>query len=305
MADQFLSKGNTDVLWEVLADDDTVPKTKETQETFVWLLPRFHAKYSKPGIDLMDLNKNFIREMILEVKKQKTVTNSPVTKQLMTSEDIRNQRMTDFQKDLKKAENDFQYSMARPVPEEPNFKDNLEDPPLGNVSAEIEKMMRERNLDLSNIQQKQDPKKAEKWLSSNNFDLDTTTGFKTIKIDNDELGMKVQSVNLEIEEKEAVDSKHVSWNDEVIDISQSKDLSNDDTNNISIFSKLKPVEQVKETIKQQNQSHEIYKLYEYITQRFDKLEKMIEERGLSKDVMDNDSDNSELGEINNSDLYKE
>jgi hypothetical protein len=68
---------------------------------------------------------------------------------------------------------------------------------------------------------------------------------------------------------------------------------------------LKPVEQVKETIKQQNQSHEIYKLYEYITQRFDKLEKMIEERGLSKDVMDNDSDNSELGEINNSDLYKE
>ena len=70
MADQFLSKGNTDVFWEVLADDDSVPKTKETQETFVWLLPRFHAKHSKPGIDLMDLNKSFIREMITEVKKQ-------------------------------------------------------------------------------------------------------------------------------------------------------------------------------------------------------------------------------------------
>ena len=301
MADQFLSKGNTDVLWEVLADDDSVPKTKETQETFVWLLPRFHAKHSKPGIDLMDLNKNFIREMIVEVKKQKTVTNSPVTKQLMTSEEIRSQRMIDFQKDLKNAENDFQYSMARPVPEEPNFKDSTEDPPLGNVSAEIEKMMRERNLDLSNIQQKQDPKKAEKWLFSNNFDLDTTNGFKTIKIDSDELGMKVPSVNLEIEEKEAGDPKHVSWNDEVIDISQ----SNDDINNISIFSKLKHVEQEKEIVKQQNQSDEIYKLYEYITERFDKLEKMIKEKGLTEDVMDNDSDNSELGEINNSNLYKE
>ena len=55
--------------------------------------------------------------------------------------------------------------MSRPVPEEPNFKDNFEDKPLGNVSEEIERMMKERNLEINNIQKNKMSKKAEEWIS--------------------------------------------------------------------------------------------------------------------------------------------
>ena len=164
MADKFLGKENTDVLWEVLADDDSVPKTRQTQETFVWLLPRFHAKHGGKNMDLMSLNKQFISDIMKEIE-QNAQTVSPskdntTDRVLITSEDLRSSRVTEFERDLKQKQDDFRYSMARSIPEEPDFKDNVKEQPLGNVNDEIERMIRERNLDISSIQKTQNVEKA-------------------------------------------------------------------------------------------------------------------------------------------------
>ena len=250
MADNFLGKENTDVLWEVLADDDSVPKTRQTQETFVWLLPRFHAKHGGKNMDLMSLNKQFISDIMKEIE-QHTQTVSPNKdntneRVLITSEDLRSSRASDFDRELKQKEDDFRYSMSHSVPEEPDFKDNVKEQPLGNVNDEIERMIRERNLDISSIQKTQNVEEASKWLSPTNSNITTENNskneqaLKTIKIEKNDLGITVPSEVLPTNTSNEKDDKHVSWGEELtINISELEKKPQENKNPVSIFSKLK------------------------------------------------------------------
>ena len=323
MADNFLSKENTDVLWEVLADDESVPKTNETKETFVWLLPRFHASHQRAKIDLMSMNKLFIGEM-MEKLQENILRKSPPknnSKPLITAEDLKTDRLSEFEKELKQKESDFQFAMSRPVPEEPNFKDNFEDKPLGDVSEEIERMMKERNLEINNIQKKQDVKKAEEWLSTTNPSLRNNSNqesdkqspqeFKFIKIEKDDLEIQVPSTNLD----ETSTSKSVSW-DENLTINISKPSSD----SVSIFSKLKTsnkenslaepklsppvlVPPSPPNVPRDNQN-DIDRLFSFFNKRFDKLEKKIDSliprpHPSLMDTIDEDySEDFELGDLN-------
>ena len=323
MAENFLSKENTDVLWEVLADDDSVPKTSDTQETFVWLLPRFHASHQRSKIDLMSMNKLFIGEM-MEKLQENILRKSPPknnSNPLITAEDLKTDRLSEFEKELKKKESDFQFSMSRPVPEEPNFKDNFEDKPLGNVSEEIERMMKERNLEINNIQKKQDVKKAEEWLSATNpsirnnskqeSDKQSPQDFKFIKIEKDDLEIQVPSTNLD----EETTSKSVTW-DENLTINISKTPSPESS---SIFSKLKTSNVEKQSSEQllsspplkppsppnfsSNNIHDLDRLFSFFNNRFDKLEEKIDSiiprphPSLMDTIIEDDSEELELGDL--------
>lgn len=332
MTDQFLGKENTDVLWEVLCDDETVPKTQDTQKTFVLLLPRFHAKYKDTTHTLMDMNKQFISDIMKEFDKQSPSKSIDSKNMLITSDDLRKERSQEFENELKKKENDFHNSMSRPVPEEPNFKDNFEDKPLGNVNDEIEKMIRERNLEISSIQRTHNVKEAEKWLSSTNSSITTLNqqekadGLKTIKIEKDELGIKVPTESLDESLRE---NKHVTWNENItIEMSEIQDSVKPTTSDkSSIFTKLKPasshttsqlqskpeiVTMLSENpVLKNNQSLDnvvsISELYEYVKKRFDRLETMIEDNMCISNsnsqsdqlafIMEKESDNSDLGSV--------
>ena len=43
-SEDFLTESNTDTLWEVIIENDNVPKNKQTQDTFVRLLPEFYKR---------------------------------------------------------------------------------------------------------------------------------------------------------------------------------------------------------------------------------------------------------------------
>ena len=323
MAENFLSKENTDVLWEVLADDDSVPKTSDTQETFVWLLPRFHASHQRAKIDLMSMNKLFIGEMMEKLQENMSKTSPPknTSKPLITSEDLKSDRLSEFDKELKQKETDFQFAMTRPVPEEPNFKDNFEEKPLGDVSQEIERMMKERNLEISSIQKKQDVKKAEEWISSTNPSLRSNSNqesikqpqqdLKFIKIDKDDLEIQVPTTNLD----EETISKSVSW-DENLTINISKQPSSD---SVSIFSKLKTSNGESQssepklsspTLKPPSppnvsniDSRDMEMLFSFFNKRFDKLEEKIDSiiprphPSLMDTIIEDDSEELELGDL--------
>ena len=313
MSDKFLGKENTDVLWEVLADDDSVPKTRQTQETFVWLLPRFHAKHGGKNMDLMSLNKQFISDIMKEIEQHTNTVSSNQDstndRVLVTSEDLRSSRTSEFERDLKQKEDDFRYSMARSIPQEPDFKDNVKEQPLGNVNDEIERMIRERNLDISSIQKTQNVEKASKWLSSTNPNIPkeinnkNEQSLKTIKIEENDLGITFPSEVLPTNTSNEKDDKHVSWGEELtINISESEKNSQDDKPPVSIFSKLKTAtkQDVPSLINNDISSAgviDIERLYVYITERFNKLEKMLEQilepsRSLSPSIMEKEDDNS-------------
>ena len=310
MTDTFLSKENTDVLWEVLIDDESVPKTKTTQETFVRMLPRIHEKYKTTRDNLMDMNKIFMQEVMVELENAK----SPPDHQknpLITYEDIQSDRSSAFEKELKQKEEEFTSIMSRPVPEEPDFKDTEKDPPLGDVSDIIKRMMEERNLELSNIQKTHNVKEAEKWITSTNPSItsereaETKQAIKYIKIEKDALNMEVPSVNL------GEDTKHVTWGENMsIDVSELKSEPISETpvqipmhdvpkkSSTSIFSKLKTTDTENDNANTMQRARDdmnmvpsltnqdissvaitdIQRLYDYVHERFDRLEKLMMEK---------------------------
>lgn len=327
MAENFLSTENTDLLWEVLADDESVPKTRDTQETFVWLLPRFHASHQKSKIDLINLNKLFIGEMMEKLNENifKTSPSRGNPQQLITAEDLKSDRLSEFDKEYKQKESDFQEAMKLPIPEEPNFKDDIDDKPLGDVSKEIEKMMKERNLEINNIQKEHNVKKAEQWISPSktslreqkDYEQNQNNNLKYIKIDKDELKLTVQSTNLD-EELSPSDSvtetnipKSVSWDDNLtINISKdSSPLPESKKNSVSIFSKLKPSNEIKTetpsesfSIQENESNHttsptdnqtDTEKILSFLTKRFNDLEEKIDKlipkpHPVLMDAIDND-----------------
>ena len=81
---------------------------------------------------------------------------------LVTSEEIKGKRVSDFESRLQKRQDDFTLSMTKEVPDEINFKDDA-DRPLHNVEAELQKKINERRYDNLNITN-EDVVIAEKWI---------------------------------------------------------------------------------------------------------------------------------------------
>jgi hypothetical protein len=198
--------------------------------------------------------------------------------------------------------------MTRSIPEEPDFKDNVKEQPLGNVNDEIERMIRERNLDISSIQKTQNVEKASKWLSSTNPNIPkeingkNEQSLKTIKIEENDLGIAVPSEVLPVNMNNEKDDRHVSWDEKLtINISGTEKISQDNKPPVSIFSKLKTATKpdVPSLINDDISSAgiiDIERLYVYVTERFNKLEKMLEQilepsTSLSPSIMEKEDDN--------------
>ena len=173
---------------------------------------------------------------------------------------------------------------------------------------EIERMIRERNLDISSIQKTQNVEKASKWLSSTNPNIPeeinnkNEQSLKTIKIEENDLGITVLSEVLPVNMNNEKDDRHVSWDEELtINLSEPEKNTQDNKPSVSIFSKLKTAtkQDVPSLISNDISSAgviDVENLYVYVTERFNKLEKMLEQilessRSLSPSIMEKEDEN--------------
>ena len=164
----FLEQENLQMLWEVLIDEPLIKqycnsevKMKELMRIFESNIKDFFMVEKNNCNNLIELNKKYVLLIINYVVKTTNTTNttninniqtsSSVTssqykkitihpeepvKQSITFEDIQNDRMSLFEKELNKKQEEFTNSMALPVPPVPNFSDAL-DQPISEIELEI------------------------------------------------------------------------------------------------------------------------------------------------------------------------
>jgi hypothetical protein len=141
----FLSTENKGFLWDLMLENETFKKEIDNnilnvKKTFETVLNDIEK--DNKSVELLEKNKLFLVELNLKIANNK----------LVTSKEISNQRVTDFESRLKKRQNDFTISMEKEIPEEITFEDNM-DQPLLNVEDELQKKINERkydNIDISN-----------------------------------------------------------------------------------------------------------------------------------------------------------
>lgn len=124
----------------------------------------------------------------------------------ITYEEIHNERLSKFEKDLNKRQEEFSNAMALPLPPVPNFNDKL-DQPMSEIELEIKRIQEQRNYDIEIINKN--------YNSGSNFTNSTwlasqETSIKTEKLNLNSLNSAIKNNNVIND----VNEKHISWSKE-------------------------------------------------------------------------------------------
>ena len=254
----FLTKGNVDLLWEVIIDDDLFknkPKELINQigSIFTQNLRGFNEAEKNNSNTLMSMNKRFIGLILnhsRSIINESQYSQKEKGKQLITSSDLQSERMTQFEKDLSQKQSEFSSAMSLPVPPVPKFSDNNLDEPIGEMELAIKKALEQRNYDIEQVSKNLNKSNADSWLKPQETSLksekighsNTSNKIKYIKIDN-------QNIENTIIKKDIIDlgpKKQITWKDENINLEIIEEENNDDNENSiiedDIFKKLKKIE---------------------------------------------------------------
>ena len=277
----FLNEDNVRLLWEVLMDENILhSKPKELIDYFLQIFQKnlvpFYENERKTVAsipqNLIFFNKKYISFMMDTIVKLETQSLSliktapPVKKEMITYEEIQEERKTIFERELSKKRDEFQKAVALPIPPTPSFGDQMleEKPPISELERRIQQTISERNFDLENRNYTQNTaQQAANWLNPQD------TSVKKEKVNmNDILQNKltnggpnpVQTVKyIKIEEpliKEniiqpivldeiTIKEKHIRWNEKleeqffIVPLQETNTNINTLNNNNPIFSKLK------------------------------------------------------------------
>jgi hypothetical protein len=230
----FISKNNIDMLWEIVLDmDENLSKIQleNIRNSFMEELIKFNNEMKNSNKNLIEMNKTFIYYFLnnlLHQTKQNIAQQPKIEKKKenITFEEIQNDRMNAFERELKIKQSDFEQSMITPVPEQPNFKDKI-DEPINEMEDLIAKTLAQRNFEIEQIQQSNiDKNEVEKWLKGEETSLKVEKGiqksqeqkFKYIKI-----GDEVKNIDKNI--IEISPKKNISWGD------NTTHMLNDNVNN--------------------------------------------------------------------------
>ena len=244
----FLNNENVKVLWDVVIDEDIIKRqSREFHENILKLfrnnLKGFYDVESQKTTNLVDMNKKYIllilnyankqiaQNVKPEYRKIKILDELPQKKvnELITYEEIQNDKRSQFDKDLNRRQEEFTNSMALPVPPVPKFSDNLEDGPINEIEKAIKELTSQRNYDVEQINRSNNnslSSNVDNWLKPQETSVKNdklspqaqplqngningnNSRLKYIKTDNE--NVENQVISLE-REKQMSPKKNVTW----------------------------------------------------------------------------------------------
>jgi hypothetical protein len=239
---EFITTENVEMLWEIIEDmNNQQINLQGLREKFIQEVKRHYDKEKKNKIDLMKVNKEFIGIFSQSLKTKPIISQK---NNLVTFEEIHEDRISQFEKDLQLKKTDFQESMTLKIPEQPKFNDNSMDKPIKEMEELIAKTLAQRNFEIEQINQTIDKKEVEKWLKGEETSIKEPMKresiqepkgreFKYIKI-----GEPIEKNDLFNIKSTPLPKKSISWNPNLDNNNLDNNLDNNNHDD-SIFAKLK------------------------------------------------------------------
>jgi len=164
---QFNQNENIQMLWDIISDEElfkflTPDIQKNVYIMFINNLQGFFDVERKNNSlnSLVDLNKKYILLILNYIKKNYpyqpskiTIHNESPTKELITFEEIQNDRKSQFDRDLTKRQEEFENSMSLKVPPVPEFADpkGEKDKPIKEIDKILKEMQAQRKYEVEQI----------------------------------------------------------------------------------------------------------------------------------------------------------
>lgn len=284
MNNPFLKKQNIKTIWDVISEEEMFKfLSRDIQakisDMFINNIKGFFEVERNKTNNLVDMNKKYILLILNYIKNtfpQKlpnkiTIFNEePVSKELITYEEIQNDKRSQFEKDFNKVQEEFTNSMSLPVPEKPEFADKYSDGPLIEMDKIIKEMTAKRNYDIEqfNRNYQTNINQADNWLKSQETSVKAE---KIPIINNTNNTNNIKNTN----------QKHISWKDDniILELTENNEENeeNEENEDNNILNKLKKIETLNlEENRIQNLETKISKLEDQFVILNKNIEKLIE-----------------------------
>jgi len=158
---EFITSDNVELLWEIIMEEDIVkviPKNRinDFRQFYIGQVKQYYELVGPIKLPLVKMNQDFISGFMKKLQpappQQQQQQIQPKNKELYTAEEIQTDKRSQFDSELTRKQNEFKNAMSVPVPEIPNFGDQL-DKPIGSAMDQlIAKTLAERNYDVQMIQ---------------------------------------------------------------------------------------------------------------------------------------------------------
>jgi hypothetical protein len=263
----FLTKQNISMIWDVISDEDIFKfLSRDVQlkisEVFTNNLKGFYDNEILKTNTLIELNKKYILLMLTFIKNNYPQKPSKITileevsptnqKNLITYEEIQNDRKSQFDKDLSRHQEEFTNAMTLKVPPVPDFNDKLEEKPITEMEKIIKEMTAQRNYEVEQINrgfnsQTQD----DNWLKPQNTSIKNEKLQSPLKQENPNISVantnsKLKYLKIENEEISfnAFEPKRsVTWGENATkEFEENEIINNDSLIEQNIFKKLKRID---------------------------------------------------------------
>ena len=228
---EFNQKGNVQMLWDLISEEEIFKfLTPNIYSIFLNNLQDFFVAERKNN-SLVDLNKKYILLVLNYIKKNYmiqpskiTIYNEPPAKELITYEEIHNDKKSQFEKDLTKRQEEFEESMNLKTPPLPEFADKDRDKPIKEIDKILKEMQAQRNYEVEQINRTYNSStQVDNWLKPQE------TSLKIEKLVNPELKLE-ETQNTRFSFLDSFD-KNISQNN------QKKSVSFSDNDQIKTFIK--------------------------------------------------------------------
>jgi len=173
----FLTQDNINMLWDVICDEYIVKNhskdsINKVSQVFSSNINGFYEVEKNKTRNIMDLNKKYIMLMLDYINKNFAVktnyqetykinennqsinvvqANNILKKENYTHQEVQNERMDKFDKDLKLRQQEFENMINIQVPPAPDFKDNFKEAPINEMDKILKEMTAQRNYDIEVI----------------------------------------------------------------------------------------------------------------------------------------------------------
>jgi len=279
----FTKKENIQMLWDVISDEDIFrflsPDIQgKIYNLFINNIKGFFETEKIKKNTLVDINKKYILLILNHIKKtypyqpsKIKIHNDPPVKELITFEEIQNDRKSQFERDFTIRQEEFEDSMTLKAPPMPEFSDKRTDKPIKEMDKILKEMQAQRNYEVEQINRAYNTtNEVDNWLKP----LDTS-----LKSEKFEAKLEQPQTNNRFKYLNELDhnlnpKKNVTFNtnDQVNTFISEPDV--EDEEDMSIFAKLKKVNKKEDNIRlEMNDQQTIHTSSE---DRITKLERNIE-----------------------------
>jgi len=246
----FTKKENSQMLWDVISDEDNFrflsPDIQsKVYNLFINNIQGFYEVERTKTNSLVDINKKYILLILNHIRKtypyqpsKIVIHNETPIKELITFEEIQNDKKTKIDRDFTRRQEEFEDSMTLKSPSVPEFSDKKTDIPIKEMEKILKEMQTQRNYDVEQINRSYNTSNhVDNWLKPQETSLKTDK-FEA-KLDIPQNNNRFKYLN-ELDQN-LIPKKNVTFNsnDQVNTFISEHEAEDDE--DINIFSKLKKV----------------------------------------------------------------